>query len=156
MPETAISFAALVPSETETLPLIAPATAGVAVIEIVQVAATANVVPEHPVAVIPVPLTETVIGPEALVPALVTVTVLAVAVFPTSTDPRSTDGGLTVRIAPPVPASVMGTVPVASVAGFASVGFLLLPPQPATASMPTSPKQVAWSNRSKFLEHVME
>jgi hypothetical protein len=89
-------------------------------------------------------------------PELVTVTTCVVLVAPTSTLPKGT---VTLSI-DSVPAgggpSGPGIITPVSDGAFASTeGLELLPPQPATASMPTSPKQAAWSNRSKFLEHVV-
>jgi hypothetical protein len=91
------------------------------------------------------------------VPELETVMTCVVLVAPTSTLPKVTE---TLSPIDSVPAgagpSGPGMVPPMSDVAFASGGGLeLLPPQPATASMPTSPKQAAWSNRSKFLEHVV-
>jgi hypothetical protein len=149
MPDTKISLGALVPSETETLPLIAPAATGVAEIEIVQVAVGARVIPEHPEAVIPAPLTETVIGPDAWVPALETVTIFGVALLPTSIDPRSTDGSLTVSIAPAVVPPFPSTetsdglsalrVSVGWAASIATAGVWVVPPTPPVSPAPVPP-----------------
>ena len=143
IPDTEISLGAFVPSATETLPLIAPAATGLAVIEIVQLAPTASVPVHVVVSRIPVPVIETTRAPEIALPELVTVTVCGGEVVPTSTAPRSTDAGVTVRTAPPTAASEGGGGPPSGPPnGFAS-GLELLPPQPAAERIPTSPKQAA-------------
>jgi hypothetical protein len=90
------------------------------------------------------------------VPELVTVMTCVVLIAPTSTLPKGTET-LSIDSVPAWgPPSCPGIIPLPSGARLASTeGLELLPPQPATASMPTSPKQAAWSNRSKFLEHVV-
>jgi hypothetical protein len=92
----------------------------------------------------------------AWAPELVMVTTCAGLGTLTSTLPKVTVT-LSIESVPAGPPSGGGMFVMPSGPRLASrtAGLELLPPQPATASMPTSPKQAAWSNRSKFLEHVV-
>jgi hypothetical protein len=137
------------PGATVRIPLAAPTDAGMNLTEIVQLTAA---VPQVVLSMRnPAPVT---VGLTTTAVALVTVTTDAVLLAPISMLPKLTVAGLTLNVDGAGPPSPGGITPTSCFAVPASVG-LLLPPQPATASMPTSPKQVAWSTRSKFLEHVM-
>jgi hypothetical protein len=89
------------------------------------------------------------------VPELVTVMTCVVLIAPTSTLPKGTETLSIDSVPARDPPSCPGMGPVSGPLLASTEGLELLPPQPATASMPTSPKQAAWSNRSKFLEHVV-
>jgi hypothetical protein len=130
--------------ETELLKL--PRAVGVATMVRVQLVLAAKV-PVHPVAARPAPGI-TLRVPEAAVPVFDTVTD-TVPLLPRSTEPKVVVEGVTFRAAPVVP-PLPPTSPPASLWEVVS-----LPPQPTTVSMPMSPRQLAWSNRPKFLEHVM-
>src|ERR1039457_7707476 len=118
---------------TVTLPLIGPATVGVATIESVQEALTARL-PVQPVAATPDGVTVRV---PAAVPLLVIITVAGVEGFPTSGEPTLTVAALAARFG-----TFTGRTPPSVVAASGGVVFSL-PPQPTTVSMPISPRQLA-------------
>jgi hypothetical protein len=102
-------------------------------------------------------------------PVLVMVTANAGLICPTSTSAKLSAAGTTLSAGnwatsgpdtvasgtdPPLSgAAESGTdvLPPALLSWFTNGAGLLLPPQPTPARIPTSPKQVAWSNRSNLL-----
>jgi hypothetical protein len=137
------------PGATVRIPLAAPTDAGENLTEIVQLVAA---VPQVVLSMRnPAPVT---VGLTTTAVALVTFTTDAGLLAPISMVPKLTVAGATCTATAGGPSSP-GVAPVPSLLPASATAGLLLPPQPAIASMPTSPKQVAWSTRSKFLEHVM-
>ena len=147
------------PAAMVRVPLAAPNDVGENATEIVQHAAGI------PQVVLTMPKAEPcTLGLSATrAPELVMVTADAGLTVPTSISPKVSTGLETLSAGSREASGVVGKGLVSRVSmggrtsppdGLTS-GLELPPPQPATARMPTSPKQVAWSNRSEFLLHVM-
>jgi hypothetical protein len=154
------------PEATMRVPLATVADAGVNTIEIVQLAAGV----EQVVPVIENAATSTVGVSAVRTPVLVTVTVIAGLACPTSTSPKGSTAGETFSTGPwgrsgratsgtdglpsagaPSWTNMLPSMPPIPPSKRPGSLELLLPPQPTPARMPTSPKQVAWSNRSNLL-----
>ena len=127
---------------TMSVPLAGPTAVGVKLKLIVQVPAAVPAAPSVP-QVVPVIANGPVADglSEVATPRFVTVMTVGVELdAPLTTLPKSADGGLTftatVPVVPPPPPSTVG-------AASGVVVVLSLPPQPAPASMPTSPRQLA-------------
>jgi hypothetical protein len=141
--------------EIDNTPLTFPTAVGWKTTEMVQVPAVGTEAQVSVMLNAPEPVMVGTIA-TGWVPELVTVMTCVTLVAPTSTLPKGTETLSIDSVPAGGPPSCPGMVPPKSDVVFASTeGLELLPPQPATASMPTSPKQAAWSNRSKFLEHVV-
>jgi hypothetical protein len=142
------------PPATVRVPLATPAAVGENTTEIVQLAAGV----EQVVPMIANAGTSTVGLSAVSAPVLVTVTVNAELGCPTSTSPKGSAAGEILNEGPWGRSGMDGRLSAGAPSGTSTLPSrtggsveLLLPPQPTPARMPTSPKQVAWSNQSDLL-----